>query len=320
MSGFMGFQVWADVAGNLYCADGVVFHPATGTLIRVGSGNLFGETLPGVTGEAMRPFPMAPGATALGGSGRNLLTTGLTRELSRPDVPCGVFTAAEADTWRLGIFTLTKTGASTAVITDGTGTVAEMTSGSAPAGDYAGTSYGKSAYNSGLDFTITAAAETGTPLGIPTPVSVVTGGSLGRGDWTAVSASEYHLAGDAYETLSIASDGSAEISYDGTVIAVRTAGSAWNPEGVYVANEAGRTAYNSGADFNVVLTLPPLAPRAGYVYLEVEMLGGYLNAVNGPFFGSLPANSGDLYYVPVAQSDGAGGLEQFHLGMLVWPM
>ena len=314
-----GFQVWCDAWGNLYCADGVVIQPTTGTRVHVGSGNAFGETLVDITGEILRAFPAAYGATALGGSGRNLVTTGLVKDLSGPDVPCGVFTAAEPSTWRLGIFSLAKTGTSTAIISDGTNIVASMTTGTAPAGNYAATAYGKTTYHGGADFTITATAETGTPLGCPAPVSVVTAGTGPAGAWVADSAATYHLAADAAWTLTINPDGTAEIKHSSTIMASRAAASAWNPAGVYAATSAGKSGYNSGADFNIVLTLSPLNPRAGYVYLQVVCSGGALSAVNEPYFGSLPSNSGETYYVPLAQSDGAGGLEQFHTGALVWP-
>lgn len=314
-----GFQTWVDAWGNLYCADGVVIQPTTAARIHVGAGAGFGDNLTGQNGEILRAFPAAYGATALGGSGRNLTTTGLTRDLSGPEVPCGLFSASEANTWRLGIFVLVKTGSSAATISDGANTVAILsTGGTAPVGNYAATAYGKTTYHGGADFTIAAAAETGTPLGVPGAVSAVTSGTGPTGAWTADSASAWHLTADSAWTLLIASDGSAQIKHSGTVMATRAAGSAWNPAGVYEANSAGQSGYNSGYPFNIVLTITPLNPRAGYVYLQVVCSSGILSAVNGPFFGSLPSNSGETYYVPLAQSDGAGGLEQFHTGALIW--
>jgi hypothetical protein len=312
------FQVYATPWGDLYCADGVVMQPATGVLLRTGAGELQEEVAASPARNGMAGFPTAPGLAFLGGSGRNLIVSGLTKDPSGPAVPAGVFRAAEPDTHRLGTFVLAVTGSSAATIHDGTDTVAVLsTGGTAPVGDYAATAYGKTTYHAGADFTLAAAAETGTPLGLPGATSTVSAGTAPAGAWTGTTAALWTLAADADWTLVIDPSGSAEIRHSGTAMATRAAGCAWSPEGRFTATSAGRTAYNSGGDFIFQVAVSQLNPRAGHVYLTVEETAGELTSASGPFFGSLPAPAGGAYHVALAQSDGAGGLEQFHTGAII---
>jgi hypothetical protein len=319
------FQAWADDAGNVYCLAGTLLQARTGVSIPVGGGADLGmgdgsPVLGPSNGWALRPFPSVSGAACLGGSGRNLILSGLATDPSRPEPPGGTFIAGEPDAWRSGIFTLTKTGASAATIHDGTDTVAVLsTGGTAPVGSYAGTAYGKTTYSGGADFTLTATAETGTPLAVPGAVSQVSAGTAPAGAWTATDAAHYELDADTDWTLVVAADGSAEILYLTTAMAARADGPAWSPAGIYAATTAGKTAYNSGADWEAMVSLVPVDPREGFVYLEIVESSGTVTEVNGPSFGTLPSDTTDTYYFPLAYSSGTGGLEQLHTGTLVWP-
>lgn len=336
-----GFQVWADAWGNLHCADGTVLQARTAARFAVGSGadlGIGGGGSLAITpdyGLALTPFPSATGASFLGGNGRNLIVTGATflggnslnliatgleQSLSGPVVPAGVFMACEPSVWRRGIFTIAVTGPSAATIHDGTDTVAILSAGgTAPVGSYVATTYGAETYNGEDTFTIAAAAEAGTPLAIPSAVSQVSAGNAPAGAWTAVDAANYELTADTDWTLAVAPDGSAEILYLSTAMAARDGGTAWSPDGIYAATAAGKTAYHSGADWTATVAVVPVAPRAGFVYLEIVESSGTVTAVNGPYFGSLPSNTADHFYFPLAESDGSGGLEQLHRGTLIWP-
>ena len=115
----------------------------------MGSGQPLPPLLSAPDGSRFVPLAATAGGTLVGGSGRNLVTTGLTPSLSGPTVPVGIWTPQRPDVWTLGIFTLTKTGSSAADISDGTNTVAILTTGSAPVGSFVATSYGQTTYHGG---------------------------------------------------------------------------------------------------------------------------------------------------------------------------
>ena len=111
-------------------------------------------------------------------------------------------------------------------------------------------------------------------------------------------------------------------------MATRAAGySAYDPAGIYEATAAGMAAYNltdaepeTGETFSALVEIQARTPRAGFAYLTITQAAGVLTSVAGPFFAtSLPADSADVYHVPLVQSDGSGGLEQYHTGLLIWP-
>ena len=323
----LGYQGYADVLGNLHITSGVVFQPSTGVRIAVGSdGGVRGEA-PDNSGGEFVPVQGAMGTVFVGGNGRNLVITGLVPAVSGPALPIGFFLPNEPGVFRNPNFILEVAGSSSATISDDTDVVAELTTGGvAPVGEYAGTAYGKTTYNGGADFTLTAAAESATPVAIPDAELTVSAGTAAAGTLAAVDAANYEVTGDPDWTLGIAADGSAELRNLTDVIATRDAGSPWSPAGVYQATALGMSTYNLTADepvdgepWQANVRLIPRRPRAGIAYLEITEAAGVLSAATGPFFGTMPANSGSTFYAPLIVSDGLGGLEQIHAGILIWP-
>lgn len=320
-----GFQCFYDAFGDLHVQDGLVCQVRTGVRIPVGSGAGFSATLASRARRDLTMVPSASGTTFVGGSGRNIFGTGLAMPVSGPVPPIGWFRPQEPGVYRAGIFTLTVTGASAATIHDGTDVVAELTTGgTAPVGDYDATAYGETTYNASAAFTIAMAAEeAGGDL--PDYLLKVNAGSADVGTFEAVDAANYELVSDTDWTIVVDPSGSAELLYLTDVIAERAAGSPCSPEGPYVATALGMATYNltaaepvDGESWTAFVSVVGRLPRAGYVYLELIEDTGVLDAVNGPYFATaLPADSGETYYFPLAQSDGTA-MEQFHIGALVW--
>lgn len=316
-----GFQCFFDPAGNFWVADGWVSQLRHGVRIAVGSGGEFSQIRAGIWDGPFRLVPAASGGTCVGGSGRNLILSGLTPGPSGPALPVGIFGPQVPGAFGRGQFTLLVTGASAATISDGTATVAILsTGGTAPVGSYVATTYGKDTYHGGTAFTLAAVAEDGAPGSIPGGEISVSAGSAQTGTYAAAAADSYVSSSDSDWTLAIATDGSAAILEGAAVIATRATGSAYSPEGTYEATAAGEAAHNGGEPWRAFVQLIPVPPGAGFVYLKVTEAAGVLTAVTGPFFAAaLPADSTVDFHIPLGQSDGAGGLEQIHTGLLIWP-
>jgi len=314
-----GFQAFSDSNGNLWIADGWVSQLRSGIRLAAGSGQAFPPLLIAQEGSRFVAAAPAHGGTFVGGSGRNLVTTGLTPTVSGPTVPVGIWQPQRPNVWTLGIFTLTKTGSSTANISDGTNTVASQTSGSAPVGSFASTSYGQTTYNGGGAFTITSVAEQGAPGTIPGCVCTVSAGTAQEGNYTPSSAIASASASDASWTVLVNADGTADLSHSGTIVASRAAGSPCEMAGVYEANSTGMATFNSSLPWRAFFQVVPAVVRAGFAYITLTETAGVLSAVSGPDFSTaLPADSSTVFHVPVAQSDGLGGLLQIHTGLLIW--
>ncbi len=314
-----GFQAFSDSNGNLWIADGWVSQLRSGIRLAAGSGQAFPPLLIAQEGSRFVAAAPAHGGTFVGGSGRNLVTTGLTPTVSGPTVPVGIWQPQRPNVWTLGIFTLTKTGSSTANISDGTNTVASQTSGSAPVGSFTSTSYGQTTYNGGGAFTITSVAEQGAPGTIPGCVCTVSAGTAQAGNYPPSSAIASASASDASWTVLVNADGTADLSHSGTIVASRAAGSPCEMAGVYEANSTGMATFNSGLPWRAFFQVVPAVVRAGFAYITLTETAGVLSAVSGPDFSTaLPADSSTVFHVPVAQSDGLGGLLQIHTGLLIW--
>lgn len=321
-----GFQCWYDRFGDLYCAGGVVIQPRNGVRISVGAGSGFspqGSARGELDFQAVRG---AQGVTFLGGSGRNLISTGVLTGMSTGEKPVGFFRPWGVGFYRFGIFTLEVIGPSSATISDGTDVVAELTTGgTAPVGDYDATAYGEETYNAFDPFTLVLAAE-GDSVGIPAAEVSITAGTAQAGAFTALDAATWESDIDPDWTIVVAADGSAEYLYLTDVMAARATGNPNDPAGIYEATALGMETFNltdaepvDGELWFAEVTLVGKVPRVGYAYLEVVEVTGVLDAVNGPFFASsLPAPSGDNYYPQIAYSDGTA-VEQDHTGALVWP-
>ena len=316
-----GFTVFQDVTGDLWVADGWIVQPRTGARVPVGSGAAMGRLLRAAEGARFREIGAASGATLAGGSGRGLASTGLPPAGSGPEPPVGLWLARAPNEWTLGIFTLTVTGASAAKIRDGTGIVATLsTGGTAPVGNFSGTTYGRTTYNGGTAFTIATVAEQGWPGTLPDYELSVSAGTAQAGIYTPTDATHYESADDADWTVAVASDGSAELLYLGTLIAAREVAAKDEPGGSYEANEDGTNDYNGGAPWRAFLRPIQVPTRAGFVYVTATETGGVLKGASGPFLATaLPAASIGVCHFPIAVSDGLGGIEQLHTGALVFP-
>jgi hypothetical protein len=314
------FQVFSDPNGNLWVADGYVSQLRTGVLLPVGSGTDFSAVFP----PAWDRFLAAPATTAatfVGGSGRNLVLTGITPAPSGPSLPVGIFVPGRPDSYARGIFSLVVTGSSDATIHDGTDTVAILsTGGTAPVGNYVGTTYGRTTYNGGSAFTLAAAAEQGAPGVFPAYLATQSAAVAQDGAVIATDAANYYFDNDSDWTIVIAADGTAEMLYLTDVIATRAAASNSDPAGLYEATELGRNTYNSGDPWSVFIDVVPAAPRAGFGYVTLTESDSVLASAEGPFFAtSLPADSSTVFHIPLFQSDGLGAVVQIHAGLLAWP-
>ncbi len=228
-----GFNCFLRVDGNLFITAGTVIQPRSGVVISVGA----------ATGSLLNPAPVEQngfsvvtppdGQTFVGGSGRNFSSAGLVALTGWfvPTVP-GSFVFAD--------FVLTVAGSSAAEISDGTDVVAELTTGgTAPAGSYVATAYGETAYNSGSPFALTLVEEIAGGGAIPNALVAVSAGSAPALEFVAVDAANYELPSDTDWTIFIDPSGDAELRYQGTAMAIRTGGLAYDPAGIYESTTAG---------------------------------------------------------------------------------
>jgi hypothetical protein len=236
------FEVQFDARGDLYGNEGFVICKATGAHFLLGEASPEGADV--LTGQLansageLAEFPNAEAGTFLGGSGRNLVITGAPAESGMN----GLWRAWKPGFWRRGIFTLEVTGASAATVSDGTDTVAEMTTGgTAPVGSLVASEYGEDTYNSGAAFTLTAAGETGWPGAVfDIDVGVGSGSAQGGKYEATTDCQHYESTIDPDWTITINSDGSADMKFDGTTVAKRAAGGPLDdPCGTYDSEPAG---------------------------------------------------------------------------------
>lgn len=320
-----GFQCWQDPWGDITVRDGVVMQPKTGAFFHVGTGEAMGEALPAPDAAEFLPTLAAQSGTFVGGSGRNMIATGVPARYSGADCPAGIYRHGEPDTYRLGAFLLVVTGASAATISDGTDTVAILSSGgTAPVGNYASTTYGQTTYGEivgGIPqaFTIAVAAESATPADLPGAMLTLSAGTAADGEFAAVDSQTWELVADTDWTIVVAADGTAELRNLTDVVATRAAGLAWSPAGMFEATSGGQDDYNGGSAWFAHVTLIRSAGLAGTVYLEITETAGTVTGVGGPFFGTMPSPSGGVYPLAVAEFDGAGASEQFVTGAVLWP-
>ena len=298
------FQVFSDPYGNLWVADGTVTQPKTGVRLPAGSGADFSPLLTQAW-DGFAPATACGGGTFVGGSGRGLVSSGLSGSGSGPALPVGIWRPTRPNVFVLGAFVLTVSGSSSATISDGTNTVANLTTGgTAPVGSYVATSYGQSTYNGGSAFTLAVVTEQGAPGTIQGYSGSVSDGTAYVGSFTPTTAVAWQGATDAAWTAVVNSDGTADLKHSGTM---------------YEANSTGMAAYNSGAAWRAYLRVVPVAARAGFIFLAVTETSGVLTAVAGPLLATaLPADGGGVYHVALAHSDGLGGVLQLQAGTLAW--
>ena len=317
------FQCWCDTDGNITVADGFVCQIKSGVFLPVGSGSSFDVERSVRSSPDWTRFPYSGTGTFIGGSGRNLISSGLPMPLSGPTPPVGIFRPGRPWVFTLGGFTLdiaSDTGSAT--IRDASNVIAAVI-GSAfnGAGTYYSTSYGQSVFNGGAPFTLTLDQE--VPGGMPVPgCEIIQSGMFfpcPDATFNAVDSVNYVLAADSDWSILVRADGTADLSYDGTCMARRDSGSNCGPGGRYDSTPYGTVAYNDGTPWSVVIRSIPQKPCAGFVYVKVTTESGVLGSAGGPFFSpELPASSGELFHRKIAESDGIA-FEQIHTGLLIWP-
>ena len=311
------FQIYNNSLGDLICLDGVVSQIATGVRLRVGAGDLFYSNDPTSDGRPQ-------GSTHIGGSGRNLVAVSLHGcELPMID---GIFIPGRPSLWHNGIYTL---DAIAGTISDGTGVI--LTFGGAPAnlpvGTWTSTPYGDATTHAGRGaWQATTARECAIPAPIPDASLAVATTTIPPGTLVATDVAHYTHATAPDWTLTVHADGSADYSFQATPMATRPAGNPLDPSGRYFSTPAGAAAYNltdlepvNGEPFSLFIQRASAPTVAGFAYLKITEWAGVLTAAAGPFFApELPASAGGIYYVPIAQSNGLGGIEQLHTGTLAW--
>jgi hypothetical protein len=314
------FQCFVDPAGDITVADGIVAQLKTGVRIPVGTGTAFpipaAVSMPG-------PYAAASGSlggTFVGGSGRGLI---IVPSAVIPLASPGVMAAAEPGKWRVGNWTL---DAAAETLSDETETVFIYDdTGTSPVGQWIHHT-GRVLAGFG-EFYLDVSLEDPSGGAIPDFTAYVSAGSAQGGTYEAVDAENYVSATDSDWTIEISPDGSAELLFEATAIAIRAAGaSPYNPAGSYEATAAGMAAYNltelqpeSGEEFSVFISCDSRLPRDGYVYVKATETAGVLSDVSGPHFATtLPADSSTVFHIPIAHSDGSA-IEQYHTGMLIWP-
>lgn len=313
------FQILSDINGDLYMVPGYAAQPSTGALVEM---ELNRNTLSYITGpfgdglQSILPARPHPSFTFVGGSGRNL------ELISSVSVPRLLMQVSE-DVWDFETWRIEKTSATTAdlILTIGLdAVVAQMTSGSAPVGTYNSTATGATVLNGGTAFSVTVDEQFGA-------FDYRTGGGLTRdagtfpeGDFNATGAWSYQHATDALATITVASDGTAVLYYDGVAVATRDGGLPLTPGGVYVANATGEDDFNSGSPWQATVEGYATAAVEGVVYMQLTLDTGTIDTLKGPFYAAtIPAQSGDDYYIPIAKINELGLITQLHTGLILWP-
>ena len=323
------FECYVDRDGNITVADGHVCQIKSGVILAVGAGSDFNPDPRRNGNPSWRSFPDSWSGTFIGGSGRNVVVSGVSPLISGPMVPAGIYRPGRPGAFRCGPFLLTVSGAGAATISDGSGTVAILSSGSsAPVGNYASTSYGGEVYNGGSGFVLTAADEVSSPPEMPVCRDAGPGwfSPIPAGNFLTSDMVGFTLDADPSWTISVNTDGSADIAKSGVIIASRPAGfSDCDPGGKYGATAAGMllnltdASPVAGDGYDIIIGCGRLAPAAGFVYCRITEVAGVLSVAEGPFFASvLPVNSSGVYHPVIAESDGIA-FAQMHTGLLVWP-
>jgi hypothetical protein len=313
------FSVYQTRDGDLVMSAGWLLAVRAGVQIQIA-----GAGAPLLSEGAFGPiWTPQPGSIFVGGSGRNLVIA----DVDGSDLSPGFLRPTVDDEWQ-SVFTsdlkvIFDAGDGSAVINDGTDDVATAPPASftlVPVGTFTATGYGETTYNGGSPFTVTTDWEGGAP--IPGATMQATTSLIDPDTLTATTTQAYDADTLTGWTLPIAGDGSAVIN-DGTDdVAERAAGDLLSdPTGVYASTVYGAATYgDSGADFTILVNRQVAAPVEGWIYLKVtESAPGVPSTAEGPFFATaLPTNSDPIYYVPVAYSDGNGGIVQVQEGAILW--
>lgn len=328
------FTVFYDSTGDLYMLAGLAFQPSTGEIYDLpyrgipaaGTGSAADPAAtpsPPSFGAGLRPaYTHNRGIMRAGGSGRNLILNSADGGPSEwAAIPRVFYPTANADEWEHGVWLIRKTSATTAELDDGTNIVAEMTTGTAPFGNFSATTAGEDDYNAGSAFTLAATQEAGVNHPTATLSSTSAGTFPTAGTYNSSDGITWTNDDDALLTIVVSLDGSADLFYDGVLMAERDAGgNPYSAGGLYVATTAGEDDYNAGDPWTASVIAPAIAPGVGFVYVMIHFTGGVLTAVRGPYHAvTLPAATSSLQPIPIARSDGSGNVEQYQTGMIIIP-
>ncbi len=327
------FQVYQQATGDLMTADGVVIDLKNGAVFRVGSDAFSGGgNATGTGADHLKDSIEAPqgvGGSFMGGSGRNIIVSGMPGTLSGASSPDGIYWPERPGFFSMGGWTIEVLGSSSATLSDGVDIVAELTTGGlAPVGDYDSTTYGQDTYNGGTPFTLTIAGEGGTAADIPAAIVTISSGTAQGGTYTATDTANYVSDVDTDWTLYIAADGAAELRQLGTAVALRPVGLGYDPAGLYESTEAAaalnpiyddETATDIDTPWTATVQVQREISRAGFVFITITEAAGAITAVSDPIFATaLPTPAAGEYHVTLAQADGLGGLEQLATGPILW--
>jgi hypothetical protein len=240
------YQVTYDYTGDMRVHAGWVSSYQVGP-VRCGPR---GKVLPLTDGTTTRRALESDGSYYLGGSGRNLIVTGIP--ISVPVAPevvgidyNGVWSHGYPGQWNQGTWALkynTLTGSH--YVTDGIGIIASYASGSADTAfgmDITSTAYGQSVIGAAAAFFINFKNEFTYPGEIPKCDLAWTPATLPLGELTPTpDAAHYVSSVDVRLAIGIDIEGVASMSYDGVIVAIRDGGANDNPDGIYTSTPAGK--------------------------------------------------------------------------------
>lgn len=312
------FQTWLDVEGNLYMQGGslVDISASPSAVFQITSGKVIALDQ---NFEQFKTINPLGGQFFVGGSGRNVITAGT---VSGTNAPVGYFRQFSELEWvdQYGSVITFDPSDGSAVMENDVDTIATMPAGAAtiaPYGTFTATTYGEDTYNGGIGFTLASTYEGRTEW--PSLTIEVDGGTAQTGVYSSTGWGAWWSDDDNDWTVTVATDGSAEISDNTDVVAERATGADGAGDGVYIATAYGKTTYNGGEPFAMIATFISVsAPIAGYLYVTVNLTAGVVLSLSGPAFATtMPANSATAKHVPVAYSDGST-VYQIQRGPIFW--
>lgn len=220
------FQTSYDECGNLMVRSGWIIEKG-GSSIHVGpQGFPLSESL-----ELEILAGESDGVIYLGGSGRNLIVTGMPEATYN-----GPWRHGYPNKWDNEEFTLVHVPGGATTITDGTADLAVLASGG-PVGSLVSTPYGDTYF--GASFVAVVSAEWTAPGQVPKAFIESGASGLNSGEFTALDAANYVSDLDPLLGIEIAENGVAHLIHDGVVIAIREDGPNDNPFGEYESTEDG---------------------------------------------------------------------------------
>lgn len=320
------YSTLLDADGNLWMEGGnvICFH-ATTQIFPVGEVTRLMLAAPGSTRDDLRR--VGASLSLQGGSGRNVRVSGGPGGTT---VPTGHFTPRGPNSWSGpgGSVMSFDPGDDSASLHDGTGVLATLAPGGAtiaPYGTFNSTPYGTT-LNGGTPFTVDVAYEGAPATYPPRPMFLdVYAGTAERGRFLRTGWQAWEHAVDSSWTISIDGSGQGELS-DGTdIVATREADpeKLYDPAGTWNATLYGMVTYNGSDAWAATATLMSAFPVYGFLFVELKLdalTNEVLSVPQDPkFAAALPPNiPNELAIVPIAISDGFGGITQVQEGPIFW--